>query len=141
MYRDCCGFKLTATESALWKKPTHWIVDFSTIKSRMWPFALIATQTWRYPLPMMTSEKKKHFCLDVNTNFCSQFFVGRHFDFVNIQKFTMVKWEWTLCVLWLLYGIFRLWRRCTHVSSYTYCTWNQSTYLYFYIMSFKLYLF
>lgn len=51
-------------------------------------------------------KEAKHFCLDVNTNFCSQFFVGRHFDFVNIQKFTMVKWEWThLCSMVTVWNI------------------------------------
>lgn len=87
-------------------------------------------------------KEAKHFCLDVNTNFCSQFFVGQHFDFCEYTKiYDGLNENEPICVLWLLYGIFRLWRRCTHVSSYTYCTWNQSTYQYFYIMSFKLHLF
>lgn len=31
-------------------------------------------------------KEAKHFCLDVNTNFCSQFFVGQHFDFCENTK-------------------------------------------------------
>lgn len=142
MYRDCCGFKLSATESALWKKPTHWRVDFSTIKSRMWPFALIATQTWRYPLPMMTSEKKQNIFVWMLIQILLPIFCRSAFWFLWIYK--NLRWlneNEPICVLSLLYGIFRLWRRCTQISSYTYCTWIHSIYLYFYILSFKLHLF
>lgn len=31
-------------------------------------------------------KEAKHFCLDVNTNFCSQFFVAQHFDFCEYTK-------------------------------------------------------